>query len=1002
MNKLKIISGISLLVLLLSILMPVIILATTFSVEYFGPVSYGGSTVGKFRVNGQQAFCIDHKKQTPPSGTEITEEVWDNENVLKTLYYGWGGDMPYSFDSEAQGIVYTTMALDHFVNGNRNGIAQAFIDYVNSMPVPNVTLNFTESNLTAYKEGDIQRTQTVQVTGNSSYSLNVNLQSGVTLVNESKGTRQQGNVSINGGDYFHLEAPLSVNGSWTSEPINNHKYKFQPLIYKSANASYQRLASKYKVVVDPTSTISLNVNWLNAGSLEIMKADSETGEKIANTTFALRNKNGETIDTLVTNENGYAKAENIVAGSYQLVEVSANNDYIKNDTPITIEIQPGQTKTIELTNEHKKGSLKIVKVDSRDQKTPIPNVKFEIWNLDENKLIDTLKTDENGEIFLENIRTGLIGLREIETNEWYMLDTEEKRIEVEWNKTAEVRIDNDVKTAYIEINKRDADYADKKLEGVKFNIIEKDSGKVVDTLITNKNGYAKSKALPIDKKYEIKETQTLENYIINTNELDVSFLPGDAGKTKNFNIANKHTEGNLRIYKVDKDNNKIALGGVKFQLYSEEFDKVIGEYETDVNGEIYIENLRAGEKYKLIETNTNNYYNLAPDTEITIEKDIDNIVTIENELKKGSVKVIKVDKDNHEVRIPNVVFEVQDENGKTLEIIKTNENGEADTQEYPVRDYEKLKLYEIATEENYVLNDTPITVELKENQITEITFENEKIKGYVEITKVDSKDKDKKLEGAEFGLYNENDELIDTLITDENGKATSDELYKGKYYLKELDTGSVYYLLNEDTFEFEIVNNGETVPVEIVNVPTDITVDVDKEGTTEIRPGDEVNYVFTNVANNSNVYLENFKWYDFIPTDYIRLEKMTTGTWNQDLQYDIYYKTNKSEDYILFQENVNTTEDHELDFTTVELSEDEYIVETMFDFGRVGTGFRESTSPTMQCKSLDTLQDGDTFTNHTKTVGVYYGVTAEANSDWTTITHIPEKPTSPTLPRTGK
>ena len=1002
MNKLKIISGISLLVLLLSILVPVIILATTFSVEYFGSVSYGGSTVGKFQVNGQIAFCIDHRKQTPPSGTEITEEVWDNENVLKTLYYGWGGDMPYSFSNESQGIVLTTLTLDHFVNGNANRIAQDFIDYVNSMPVPNVTLNFTENNLTAYKSEDIQRTQTIQVTGNSNYNLNINLQEGVTLVNETKGTRQQGNVSINGGDYFHLEAPLSINGSWTSEPISNHKYKFQPLIYKSTNESYQRLASKYKVVVDPTSTINLSVDWLNAGSLEIMKSDSETGEKIANTTFELRNQNGEKVDTLTTNENGYAKSNDIVAGNYKLVEISANDKYIKDDTPITIEIKPGETKKIELTNEHKKGSLKIVKVDSRDQKTPIPNVKFEVWNLDENKLIDTVKTDSNGEINIENIRTGLIGLREVETNEWYMLDTEEKRIEVEWNKTSEVTIDNDVKTAYIEINKRDADYADKKLEGVKFDIIEKDSGKVVDTLITNENGYAKSKALPIDKIYEIKETKTLENYIINTNELEVSFSPEDAGNTKTLNIANKHTEGNLRIYKVDKDNNKIGLGGVEFQLYSYEFDKIIGEYETDVNGEIYIKNLRAGEKYKLIETNTNNYYNLSPDTEITIQKNIDNVVKIENELKKGSVKVIKVDKDNHEVCIPNVVFEVQDSNGKTLEIIKTDEKGEAETQRYPIRDFGKLKLYEIKTNENYVLDDKPIIVELKENQITEMTFENERIKGKVEITKVDSKNKDKKIEGAVFGLYNENDELIDTLITDENGKATSNELFKGKYYLKELDTGSVYYLLNENTYKFEIVNNGETIPIEVDNESTDITVDVDKEGTTEIQPGDNVNYTFSNVANNSNVYLENFKWFDTIPTDYIRLQRMRTGTWNQDLKYDVYYKTNKSEDYILFQEDLSTLENHELDFTTIGLDEDEYIVETMFDFGKVEKGFRESTSPTMQCKSLDTLKDGDTFTNTTRTVGVYYGVTAEAHSDWTTITHIPEKPTSPTLPRTGK
>ena len=361
-----------------------------------------------------------------------------------------------------------------------------------------------------------------------------------------------------------------------------------------------------------------------------------------------------------------------------------------------------------------------------------------------------------------------------------------------------------------------------------------------------------------------------------------------------------------------------------------------------------------------------------------------------------------MDKDNHEVCIPNVVFEVQDSNGKTLEIIKTDEKGEAETQRYPIRDFGKLKLYEIKTNENYVLDDKPIIVELKENQITEMTFENERIKGKVEITKVDSKNKDKKIEGAVFGLYNENDELIDTLITDENGKATSNELFKGKYYLKELDTGSVYYLLNENTYKFEIVNNGETIPIEVDNESTDITVDVDKEGTTEIQPGDNVNYTFSNVANNSNVYLENFKWFDTIPTDYIRLQRMTTGTWNQDLKYDVYYKTNKSEDYILFQEDLSTLENHELDFTTIGLDEDEYIVETMFDFGKVEKGFRESTSPTMQCKSLDTLKDGDTFTNTTRTVGVYYGVTAEAHSDWTTITHIPEKPTSPTLPRTGK
>ena len=418
-------------------------------------------------------------------------------------------------------------------------------------------------------------------------------------------------------------------------------------------------------------------------------------------------------------------------------------------------------------------------------------------------------------------------------------------------------------------------------------------------------------------------------------------------------------------------------------------------------GEIHVKDLRTG-NYKWIEKETNKWYNLAEDTTTEVVWDKDTANTIENELKKGQIRVIKVDKDNNEVKLEGVEFEVLDENGNVLEKIITDENGEALTQRYPIRDFEKLTLREVATQEDYVLNEEPQTIELTEDEITNITFENERIKGFVEITKVDSKDKDKKLEGAKFGLYDENDELIDTLVTNSQGKAVSEELYKGEYYLKELDTGSVYYLLNENTYEFEIVNNGETIPVEIDNEPTDITVDVDKEGTTEIKPGEKVDYTFSNVANNSNVYLDNFKWYDYIPTDYIRLEKMTTGTWNQDLTYDVYYKTNKSDDYILFKEDLGTMEDHELDFTTLQLEEDEYIIETCFDFGKVEKGFREVNSPTMTCISFETLQNGDTFTNHTKTVGIYYGVTAEADSKWTTITHIPEKPTCEILPKTGK
>lgn len=114
----------------------------------------------------------------------------------------------------------------------------------------------------------------------------------------------------------------------------------------------------------------------------------------------------------------------------------------------------------------------------------------------------------------------------------------------------------------------------------------------------------------------------------------------------------------------------------------------------------------------------------------------------------------------------------------------------------------------------------------------------------------------------------------------------------GKYFLKELDSGSVYYLLNENTFNFEIKQDGEIVPITIKDEHTDVKVDVDKKGSIEVQPNDNVNYEFSNIANNSNIYLENFKWFDYIPTEYVKLQSMTTGKWNQNLTYKVYYKTN--------------------------------------------------------------------------------------------------------------
>lgn len=533
-----------------------------------------------------------------------------------------------------------------------------------------------------------------------------------------------------------------------------------------------------------------------------------------------------------------------------------------------------------------------------------------------------------------------------------------------------------------------------KIPGVVFNVRYEDGENLGNYTTTKEGKITISKLRP--GKLILTEVSSGKEYILDDTEIELTLKYNEI---KNIEITNEHKKGNVKVYKVDKDNNKIRLGGVEFDLYSDEYKKVIDTYITDSNGEIEINNLRTG-TYKLIEKSTNKWYNLAEDTEIRVEWDELTEATIENELKKSQVRVIKTDKDDNKIRLANVKLNILDENKNVLETVITNSDGEALTKEYAVRDYPKLYVQEVETNDMYVLNDEILEIELKENEIVDLPIENEKIKGTVEITKVDSKNKDKKLNGAKFGLYNKNNELVDTLITNEFGKATSKELVKGTYYLKELETGSIYYLLNPNTFEFEIVKNDETVPVTIDNEEVDIEVDVEKEGTTETKPNEEVEYIFKNIANVSNTFLDSFKWYEYLPTDYIKLEEIQTGTWNQELKYDIYIKTNKNDKYILFKEDLNSKTNYRLDLRD-EFSKDEYITEFYFDFGKVDVGFKEEISPKIICRTYANLKNGDTFKNRTQTVGIYGELIDDANDDWTTIVHVPEEP-EPVLPRTGK
>ena len=816
-----------------------------------------------------------------------------------------------------------------------------------------------------------------------------------SIITNTSGTQK---TTFSGNENFKIKIPVSQMGNDINITFRvRGKAKTYPVFYgKTRIAETQNYAVTFDPLGDVVGVGKLNVKT-NTGRIQINKTDDETKNPISGVTFQLTKADGTVVANATTNENGVATFSGLYQDNYKLKEISTNAKYVLNTKEFDVNVEYNGTTTKEITNEHKKGNLKIYKVDKDNHKIALGNVKFDLYSEEFKKVIGTYTTNVDGEIQINNLRIGQYKLIEKNTGKWYNL-AEDKTVEVKWNTTEENTIENELKKGQVKVIKVDKDNNEVKLEGVEFEVLD-ENNKVLEKIVTDKNGEALTTRYPIRdfEKLKIRETKTLETYVLND---EVKTITLKENQIENITFQNEKKKGQIRVIKVDLDNNEVVLEGVKFDVKNDN-GEIVDTIVTNKDGIATTKRIPIDSAYTVIEKETKKEYKLTEETQtVTLKQDEIKNIVFKNELKKGQLRVIKVDLDDNEVLLEGVKFDIVDEKGNVVDTVVTDENGEATTKMLPSVD-KKYTAIEKETRKEYVLTDETQTVELTEDEITSIQFENEKIKGYLEITKVDNKTKDT-LKDATFGIYDMDNNEIAKITTDETGKAKSELIPYGKYYAKELVTGSVYYLLNENTFEFEIVKNHETVPLTIDNDSVDIEVTVDKEGTTEIKPGEKVNYEFSNVGNASNVYLENFKWFDYIPTDYIRLEKMTTGTWNQDLTYDVYYKTNKSDDYILFKEDLKTTENYDIDFTTIEFTEDEYIVETCFDFGKVDVGFKEDTKPTMECKSFDTLKENDTFTNYTKTVGVYFGVTAEANSKWTTITHIPEEKHEVKLPRTGK
>lgn len=303
--------------------------------------------------------------------------------------------------------------------------------------------------------------------------------------------------------------------------------------------------------------------------------------------------------------------------------------------------------------------------------------------------------------------------------------------------------------------------------------------------------------------------------------------------------------------------------------------------------------------------------------------------------------------------------------------------------------------YAKAYDEN--LQDYIIYADKVEKASAYSTLKIDAYKSTLQIVKVDTETR-KELEGVTFNAkYADTNELIGDFTTDASGKIMIKNLRQGKIVLTEKST-TEDYILNPESIEVEL-GYDETKEITFENDPVDLKVNVEKTGFVEAQSGQNIYYDFKNIKNNSNVELENFIWTDMLPSEAVRADKIYTGTYNQELEYSVWYKTNKN-DFKILEENLSTQINNEISFRDLQLEEDEYITEYEFRFGKVKIGFSEIEKPRLYCDVINTLENKTIFTNTTKVKGNYLEKEVEDEDYWKTIIYNKE-PEPEILPRTG-
>lgn len=333
---------------------------------YNGKVSWHGYDTGKFTVGGRTAFCIQHSKLSPPTGTSYTTSVWNNDVAKKILYYGFQGQRPWGkFQGDVHARMLTSFAMSYLIEGRfsgdnyvwTTGKLNEFINYCKAASLPNTNISFSKTNVTAYVEGNVQRTEVIKFNAGDYYNtVTIRVPNGITLHNISTGANvTNGNATIKGGQSFYISAPLSRTGSWSTGTLTGSLKTVLSVTRVNPSGNNQDLAyANYGV--DTSKKTSLTVNFLSKGKLNLIKTSANP--EITNGSdcysfegaeFGVYNNANTTsgqVGKLVTDKNGKTNTLDLNAGTYWVKELKAPKGYALSSEVKKVQVSAGKTTTV--------------------------------------------------------------------------------------------------------------------------------------------------------------------------------------------------------------------------------------------------------------------------------------------------------------------------------------------------------------------------------------------------------------------------------------------------------------------------------------------------------------------------------------------------------------------------------------------------------------------------------------------------------------------------------